>query len=44
MNQRRARGERITAEAVAGLLAAAAAGTRIAYAADPTMATLRVVA
>ncbi|GAA3571636.1 aminotransferase class I/II-fold pyridoxal phosphate-dependent enzyme [Microlunatus spumicola] len=37
-------GERITAEAVASLLAAAQAGTRIAYAADPTMATLRVVA
>ena len=37
-------GERITAEAVAGLLAAARAGTRIAYAADPTMRTLRVVA
>jgi arginine decarboxylase len=37
-------GERITAEAVASLQVAAAAGTRIAYAADPTMATLRVVA
>ena len=37
-------GERITAEAVASLQAAARAGTRIAYAADPTMATLRVVA
>jgi arginine decarboxylase len=37
-------GERITAEAVASLQAAAAAGTRIAYAADPSMATLRVVA
>jgi arginine decarboxylase len=37
-------GERITAEAVASLLAAARAGTRIAYAADPSMATLRVVA
>lgn len=37
-------GERITAEAVDGLLAAAEAGTRIAYAADPTMQTLRVVA
>jgi len=37
-------GERITAEAVASLLAAAQAGTRIAYAADPTMQTLRVVA
>ena len=37
-------GERITAEAVASLRAAADAGTRIAYAADPTMQTLRVVA
>ncbi len=37
-------GERVTAEAVDSLLAAARAGTRIAYAADPTMATLRVVA
>ncbi|MGI3785099.1 MAG: aminotransferase class I/II-fold pyridoxal phosphate-dependent enzyme [Janthinobacterium lividum] len=37
-------GERITVEAVAGLEAAARAGTRIAYAADPTMHTLRVVA
>ncbi|WP_091178502.1 aminotransferase class I/II-fold pyridoxal phosphate-dependent enzyme [Microlunatus flavus] len=37
-------GERVTAEALAGLQAAAAAGTRIAYAADPTIATLRVVA
>lgn len=37
-------GERITADAVASLLAAARAGTRIAYAADPTMQTLRVVA
>ncbi|MGI3782461.1 MAG: hypothetical protein ACRYG2_17000, partial [Janthinobacterium lividum] len=37
-------GERITAEAVASLLAAAKGGTRIAYAADPTMETLRVVA
>ena len=37
-------GERITAEAVAGLQAAARAGTRIAYAADPTLATFRVVA
>lgn len=37
-------GERITAEAVASLQAAAAARTRIAYAADPSMATLRVVA
>jgi lysine decarboxylase len=37
-------GERITAGAVDSLLAAAQAGTRIAYAADPTMATLRVVA
>lgn len=37
-------GERVTAEAVDGLLAAARAGTRIAYAADPTLTTLRVVA
>ncbi|HEY0240090.1 MAG TPA: aminotransferase class I/II-fold pyridoxal phosphate-dependent enzyme [Friedmanniella sp.] len=37
-------GERVTAEAVDSLLAAARAGTRIAYATDPTMATLRVVA
>lgn len=37
-------GERISEEAVSGLLAAARTGTRIAYAADPSMATLRVVA
>jgi lysine decarboxylase len=37
-------GERITAEAVEYLLGARAAGTRIAYAADATLATLRVVA
>ena len=37
-------GERITAAAVASLQAAALAGTRIAYAADPTLATFRVVA
>ena len=37
-------GERVTEEAVSGLLAAARAGTRIAYAADPTLQTLRVVA
>ena len=37
-------GERITEQAVAGLQSAARAGTRIAYAADPTMASLRVVA
>ncbi len=37
-------GERVTAEAVEGLRVAAAAGTRIAYAADPSIATLRVVA
>ncbi|WP_091079042.1 aminotransferase class I/II-fold pyridoxal phosphate-dependent enzyme [Microlunatus sagamiharensis] len=37
-------GERVTAEAVESLQRAAAAGTRIAYAADPTIATLRVVA
>ena len=37
-------GERIDAEVLAALRAALAAGTRIAYAADPTLATLRVVA
>jgi lysine decarboxylase len=37
-------GERITAAALEALLAARAAGTRIAYAADPTLATLAVVA
>lgn len=37
-------GERVEAAAVEALLAARAAGTRIAYAADPTLATLRVVA
>ena len=37
-------GERVTAEAVDSLRTAAADGTRIAYAADPTMQTLRVVA
>ena len=37
-------GERITADAVASLQAAAQGGTRIAYAADPTLATFRVVA
>lgn len=36
-------GELITAEAVAALRAARASGTRVAYAADPTLATLRVV-
>ena len=37
-------GERITAEAVSGLLAARDQGLRVAYAADPTLATLRVLA
>ncbi len=37
-------GERVTEGAVSGLLAAARAGTRIAYAADPALRTLRVVA
>lgn len=37
-------GERVTAAAVEGLRAAAAAGARIAYAADPGLTTLRVVA
>jgi lysine decarboxylase len=37
-------GEEITAEALAALESASAAGVRIAYAADPTLATLRVVA
>ncbi|HET6626595.1 MAG TPA: decarboxylase [Nocardioidaceae bacterium] len=36
-------GERITGAALDALLAAKASGTRIAYAADPTLATLRVV-
>jgi lysine decarboxylase len=36
-------GERITADVVELLRAAAAAGTRIAYAADPTLATLQIV-
>ncbi len=36
-------GERVDEEVVAALRAARAAGTRIAYAADPTLATLRVV-
>jgi len=36
-------GERITAEALDALRAARDSGTRIAYAADPTLATLRVV-
>jgi arginine decarboxylase len=35
-------GERVTAETVAALRHAQAAGVRIAYAADPTLATLRV--
>jgi arginine decarboxylase len=37
-------GERVTGEALDALRAARAAGTRIAYAADPTLTTLRVVA
>ena len=37
-------GERITAAALEALLAARADGARIAYAADPTLATLAVVA
>jgi lysine decarboxylase len=37
-------GERITAPALEALLAARAGGARIAYAADPTLATLLVVA
>jgi lysine decarboxylase len=37
-------GERVTAEIVDSLLASHATGTRIAYAADPSLATLRVVA
>jgi lysine decarboxylase len=36
-------GERVTREALDALLAARAAGTRVAYAADPTLETLRVV-
>ena len=36
-------GERITAEVIAAVAAARAAGTRIAYAADPTFATVQVV-
>ncbi|MFV0461916.1 MAG: aminotransferase class I/II-fold pyridoxal phosphate-dependent enzyme [Nostocoides sp.] len=36
-------GERITAQALTSLRDAAAHGTRIAYAADPTLATLRVL-
>jgi lysine decarboxylase len=35
-------GERITADTLAALEHAASAGVRIAYAADPTLATLRV--
>jgi lysine decarboxylase len=37
-------GELITAEAVAALLEVAADGGRIAYAADPSLATFQVVA
>ena len=37
-------GEEITADALGALSAARASGVRIAYAADPTLATLRVVA
>ena len=36
-------GEEVTLDAVDALLAARAAGSRIAYAADPTLETLRVV-
>jgi arginine decarboxylase len=36
-------GERVTREALDALFAARAAGTRVAYAADPTLETLRVV-
>ncbi len=36
-------GERVTEDVLAALEAAAAAGVRVAYAADPTLATLRVV-
>jgi lysine decarboxylase len=36
-------GERVTAEALAALVEARAAGSRIAYAADPTLATLQVL-
>jgi arginine decarboxylase len=36
-------GERVSSEALAALIAARDAGMRIAYAADPTLATLRVV-
>ncbi len=37
-------GERVTAEAVSALLEARDQGLRVAYAADPTLATLRVLA
>jgi lysine decarboxylase len=37
-------GELITEETLAALQAARAAGVRIAYAADPTLATVRVLA
>jgi arginine decarboxylase len=37
-------GERVTAQVLAALASARAAGVRIAYAADPTLATLRVLA
>jgi lysine decarboxylase len=36
-------GERVTAEIVAALRAVLADGGRVAYAADPTLATLQVV-
>jgi lysine decarboxylase len=36
-------GERVTDQVLAALAAARGAGVRIAYAADPTLATLRVV-
>ena len=37
-------GERVTEAVLAGLEAARASGVRIAYATDPTLATVRVVA
>ena len=37
-------GERVTPDALAALLEARDAGSRIAYAADPTLATLQVLA
>ena len=37
-------GEQVTAGSLAALMAAVASGARIAYAADPTLRTLQVVA